>query len=94
MTDLPAPVAIVETIPAEQWCRHCVTHYPFEHEHRWQPPSRCDKRLVIEGHVGGRCERDAGHDEGPFPRAAWNHGHNGVGRWIIEPTPHVLTWGP
>lgn len=92
MTD-PAvtPEPIIVTVRPGQWCRHCLQ--TGQHEHVWQPPTRCTATFDANDDGLGRCERDAGHDVGPFPRYSWDHGRNGVTKIDTGPTPHVVSWG-
>lgn len=87
------------TVPEGGWCRHCVrrdlnggTLPALRHEHVWKKPRRCIEALgAIDGRVH-RCELNAGHDSGEFPRPAWDDRLDNVRRIIFEPTPHVASW--
>lgn len=79
-------------VPEGGYCQYCPA--ATAHQHVWTKPKRCE--ATFEGdRVWGealRCQHDAGHDEGPFPRYAWDHGLDNVLRVLTRPTPHFAEW--
>lgn len=73
------------------YCRYCPA--ATAHQHVWTKPKRCEEvHILRDWGEELRCQRDAGHDEGPFPRLAWDHGLDNVLKFITGPTPHLVEW--